>query len=159
MPDTSAFGHIKVFPFTLEKSAYLEADPDECGLPTFRFSGWASLAVPDSDGEVVDVGFFDARLSEFLANPVMRWMHGHGDVQGRYLDIKPVPGKGYWSEAIAIDFSGGTFNRSHGFGDAVFAAAAAVVDAIEGDCGIRQSGSGEADQGEEGQERVFHERE
>ena len=107
MPDTSAFGHIKVFPFTLEKSAYLEADPDECGLPTFRFSGWASLAVPDSDGEVVDVGFFDARLSEFLANPVMRWMHGHGDVQGRYLDIKPVPGKGYWSEAIAIDFSGG----------------------------------------------------
>ena len=107
MPDTSAFGHIKVFPFTVEKAAYLEADPDECGLPTFRFSGWASLAVPDSDGEVVDVGFFDARLSEFLANPVMRWMHGHGDVQGRYLDIKPVPGKGYWSEAIAIDFSGG----------------------------------------------------
>lgn len=107
MPGTSAFGHIKVFPFTVEKSAFLEADPAECDLPTFRFSGWASLAVPDCDGEVVDVGFFDARLSEFLANPVMRWMHGHGDVQGRYLDIKAVPGKGYWSEAIAIDFSGG----------------------------------------------------
>lgn len=60
---------------------------------------------------------------------------------------------------FAIDFSGGAFDGGHGFGDAVFAAAAAVVDAIEGDCGIRQSGSGEADQGEEGQERVFHERE
>jgi hypothetical protein len=31
--------------------------------------------------------------------------------------------------------------------------------AIQGDRGIRQSGSSEADQGEEGQERVFHERE
>ena len=60
---------------------------------------------------------------------------------------------------FAIDFSGSAFDGGHGFGDAVFAAAAAVMHAIQGDRGIRQSGSSEADQGEEGQERVFHERE
>ena len=103
MPATR-FGHVKVLPFTVEKAAYLEADPDFAGCPTFRFSGWASLAVPDSDGEIVDVGFFDARLPEFLANPVMRWMHGHGDVAGKYLSIQPVEGRGYWADAVAIDF-------------------------------------------------------
>ena len=100
----SRFGHVKVLPFTADKSAYLNANPDFAGCPTFRFSGWASLAVPDADGEIIEVGFFDAHLASFLANPVMRWMHGWGDVQGRWLSVKPVADRGYWAEGVAIDF-------------------------------------------------------
>lgn len=98
------FGHVKVLPFTVDKAAYLDADPDFAGCPTFRFSGWASLAVPDSDEEIIEVGFFDAHLAEFLANPVMRWMHHWGDVVGRWTGLRPVPDKGYWAEGVAIDF-------------------------------------------------------
>lgn len=103
---TAGFGHLALIKFRLEKSTLTEADDEFGGLPTFRFDGWASLQVPDGEDEVIEVGFFDAKLPQFLANPVMRWMHGRGDVCGKWLDVKPVPGTGYAAAGVAIDFGG-----------------------------------------------------
>lgn len=103
---TAGFGHLAVVKFTTEKSAYKESNPEYGGLPTFEFSGWASLEVPDGDDEVIEVGFFDAKLDGFRQNPVMRWMHTPGDVCGRWADIRPVPGQGYAAAGVAIDFGG-----------------------------------------------------
>lgn len=96
------FGHLKVLPFRVDKGA----DTTYEGCPAWEFSGWASLAVEDCEREVVEVGFFDAHLAKFLANPVMRWMHARGDVCGRWLDVKPVQGRGYAARGVAIDFGG-----------------------------------------------------
>lgn len=94
--------HIKLIPFQIEKAQDLEVE----GCPALAFGGWASREAVDGDDEIVHVGFFDRYLPDFLANPVMRWMHSRGDVQGKWTDVIPVPGEGYKISGLAIDFGG-----------------------------------------------------
>jgi len=97
---TGRFDHLKILPFELEKA---EKTTDS-GRPRLDIKGWASTERRDLEGEVIEVGFFDDSLADFLKRPVMPWLHKVDDLQGRWTDIKAVPGRGYWVEGCIIDF-------------------------------------------------------
>jgi len=95
------FDHIKVLPLIMEKA---EAVPDESGgRKRLRISGWASTETPDRSGEVIEVGFFDDSLPEFMKTASMPWMHDVSDPQGKWDAVTPVPGKGYHVSGEVID--------------------------------------------------------
>ena len=93
------FEHIKVLPFMLEK-----AEPSEHeGRKRLHISGWASTETPDRAEEVIDVGFFDVSLPDFMRTAAMPWMHDTSDPQGKWEAITPVPGKGYHVSGYLVD--------------------------------------------------------
>jgi HK97 family phage prohead protease len=87
-----AFQRIKPLPFQMEKA---EADTTASGRKKLTIEGWGSTEEEDRDKEFIHVGFFDGSLKAFMQNPVMPWNHQYGDVQGRWLSVEPVEGKGY----------------------------------------------------------------
>jgi len=94
------FTHLKVLPFKLEKAEQVTGT----GRPRLHISGWASTDTLDLDKEVIEVGFFDESLEDFMRTAAMPWMHDTGDPQGQWADITPVPGKGYYVIGDVIDF-------------------------------------------------------
>lgn len=94
------FEHIKVLPFVVEKSVRMT----DAGRPRLDIEGWASTEAQDCDDEVIEVGFFDASLPDFMKRPLMPWMHRIEDIQGKWTSIEAVPGKGYHVRGHLIDF-------------------------------------------------------
>jgi len=93
------FEHLKALPFTIEKAEAV----DEGGRKRLRIDGWASTETPDRSKEVIEVGFFDESLADFMRTAAMPWMHDTSDPQGKWAAITPVPGKGYHVTGDVID--------------------------------------------------------
>lgn len=99
MPN-AGINQIKVMPLTV---AVEKAEDNPTGRRRVKLSGFASRPEIDSDNEVIELGFFDRFLPDFLANPVMLWQHKRGDEQGLWTSVEPVPGEGYKVEGYMVD--------------------------------------------------------
>lgn len=99
MPNTG-INQIKVMPLTVTVE---KAEDNPTGRRRVKLSGFASRPEIDSDNEVIELGFFDRFLPDFLANPVMLWQHKRGDEQGLWTSVEPVPGEGYYVEGYMVD--------------------------------------------------------
>lgn len=96
----TGINQIKVMPLTVTVE---KAEDNPTGRRRVKLSGFASRPEIDSDNEVIELGFFDRFLPDFLANPVMLWQHKRGDEQGLWTSVEPVPGEGYRVEGYMVD--------------------------------------------------------
>jgi HK97 family phage prohead protease len=94
------FEHLKVLPLTIDKAIRMT----DSGRPRLDIEGWASTEALDCDEEVIEVGFFDASLADFMKRPLMPWMHRIEDIQGKWTSIEAVKGTGYRVTGHLIDF-------------------------------------------------------
>jgi len=96
MPKIGSNTFVKLLPFDLDGQP--EEVAEDGGVPFLRIKGWASTEEVDRDGEVVEVGFLDGSIPQFMRNAQMFWNHDPKEPVGLWDVVTPVPGKGYWVE-------------------------------------------------------------
>lgn len=92
------FGRVLVLPFEVRNAERTT----ESGRPRLDIDGMISTVMMDHMDEVIEVGFFENSLEQFLRRGTMRWMHQLGDVQGRWTKVEPVADEGYHAEGYMV---------------------------------------------------------